>query len=218
LLKRDDLDVFAINCDSELARDVCDDKQIIDLIEQRMKNHLMIDELDENLLKELRNKELIQIQNDLKLMENELNLKELIERTRDSTNGSTILHICAAKGYESELKLLLKLIEEKERNHSLIDEFRDNDGFTPLMASAFWQQFNCFQLLLDFGANFELKTKDMRIVSDLLPLNSNCEQFFQLLKEKKEKNDLLMNSIMTSTSSETQVNYSLFILINIIFN
>ncbi len=216
MLERDDLDVFAINCDSELARDVCDDKQLIDLIEQRMKKDLMIEELNEDLLKELRNKELIQIQNDLKLMENELNLKESIERTRDSTNGSTILHICAAKGYESELKLLLKLIEEKERNHSLIDEFRDNDGFTPLMASAFWQQFNCFQLLLDFGANFELKTKDMRIVSDLLPLNSNCEQFFQLLKEKKEKNDLLMNS-MTSTSSETQVNYYLFILINIIF-
>ncbi|CAG2173103.1 unnamed protein product, partial [Oppiella nova] len=77
LLSRDDIDVFAINCDGELARDVCDGEQCLNAIEERMvaelrqrddKTTLATTDDDsligEQVLRDLRNKELKQIERD----------------------------------------------------------------------------------------------------------------------------------------------------------
>lgn len=37
---------------------------------------------------------------------------------------------------------------------------RDNDGWTPAMAAAFWVQIPCLELLARNGADLEMKNKD----------------------------------------------------------
>jgi len=221
LLERDDCDVFAINCDGELARDVCDGDECLQVIEDRMRRELHLgsreDDFDESLLRELRRKELVLIENDFKdfLTSNKpLNkesINEWIERTRDPISGATVIHVCAAKGYNQCLERICETLRDAQID---LDAFVDCDGFTALHASAFWQQITTFETLLNFGANFELKTRDSRVVQDLCHENQKIMELMeemkktrQLLKEKENEKtlqSLTSPSTTALTTSETQ--------------
>ncbi|CAG2108974.1 unnamed protein product [Medioppia subpectinata] len=209
LLSREDVDVFAINCDGELARDVCDGDTCLEAIEERMLKDMKTTSvtttattaddttddtsalIPESLLRELRAKELKQIETDFSqfLAENsfptEEEIRQYVERTRDKTSGATVLHVCAAKGYNDCLQRILETISSFD---SIIDSFVDFDGFTALHASAFWQQNTALEVLLKFGANFELKTTDAREVMDLCHENPKvAELLSETRKSRSEK-------------------------------
>ena len=206
LLSRDDCDVFAVNCDAELARDVCDGDECLQLIDDRMRRQLRRhvtpdDDIPEELLEEMRRKELLKIETDLEEFlgrgsPSEQAVREWLERTRDPVSMATVLHVCAAKGYDQTLSRILEAIHEK----TSCDEWKDCDGFTPLMAAAFWRQIPCFELLLKFGANFELKTNDLREIADLCHEN---QKILDLINETKRTREMHAQKVR-DTTAETQ--------------
>ena len=214
LVSRPDCDVFAINCDGELARDVCDGEECLQLIEERMRADLALpgedpeDGIPETVLQEMRSKELSRIESDFRdfLRENPVltseAIKGWIERTRDPISGATVLHVCAAKGYTECLQNILETIQNScgDICGELVDQSVDSDGFTCLHASAFWQQMSSFETLLRFGADFDLKTRDSRLVTDLCKENPKIMEIIFEAKQEKEMN----KNLKLSETSETQ--------------
>ncbi len=122
-----------------------------------------------------------------------LDIKAEFERTRDPLSGATILHVCAAKGYNEVLVKLLTAFESRIE----LDSFRDCDGYTALHAAAFWKQPETFETLLKFGANPELltaKTSENIIASSVLELCKNDPKFVQMIEINKEKEKIAKES------------------------
>ena len=167
------------------------------------------DGIPEEILQEIRGKELKQIESDFKefLQKNrvltEKAVKDWIESTRDTQSGATVLHVCAAKGYNDVLERILETCGDKLS----IDALIDNDGFTALHSAAFWRQMTAFETLLKFGANFELKTRDSRVVADLCHENPKITELIQETKKSRELNainDRTTTQTTTLTTAETQ--------------
>lgn len=216
LISHPDCDIFALNCDNELACDVCENKDCEMLIRARM-NELMDGEVsgsgsslfsgggdddesasESETLKDFRQIELKTIERDIAawIEANELtplDIKAEFERTRDPLSGATILHVCAAKGYNEVLVKLLTAFESRIE----LDSFRDCDGYTALHAAAFWKQPETFETLLKFGANPELltaKTSENIIASSVLELCKNDPKFVQMIEINKEKEKIAKES------------------------
>lgn len=120
-------------------------------------------------------------------------IKAEFERTRDPLSGATVLHVCAAKGYNEVLVKLLTAFEGRIE----VDSFRDCDGYTALHAAAFWKQPETFETLLKFGANPELltaKTSENIIASSVLELCKNDPKFVQMIEINKEKEKIAKES------------------------
>jgi ankyrin repeat protein len=208
LLSRDDIDVFAINCDGELARDVCDGEQCLHAIEERMvaelrqrddKTTLATTDDDsligEQVLRDLRNKELKQIERDFEAFlretsaPSEHDFRAFLERTRDPASRATIVHVCAAKGYNECLCRVLEALAATEcATDALLDSLRDSDGFTALHASAFWQQTHALETLLRFGASIDLKTADARELLDLCHENPKVAELLSETRRARAEN------------------------------
>lgn len=208
LISHPDCDVFALNCDNELACDVCENKECEILIRNRMNElmgwdpipvHLSGDDeeqVESETLKDFRQIELKSIESDICewIQGNGLvDIQSEFERTRDPLSGATILHVCAAKGYNEVLNQILTAFENKFD----LDSFRDCDGYTALHAAAFWKQPETFETLLKFGANPELlteKTSENIISSSVLELCKNDPKFVQLIEINKEKEKIAKES------------------------
>lgn len=224
LISHPECDIFSLNCDNELACDVCESKDCETIIRDRM-NDLMgcgskptaannrfghrkptvrfpsnegegndddedddEDEEESEVFRELRQSELKSIESDVgRWIETpNIDVKSEFERTRDKLSGATILHVCAAKGYN---EILTRLLTKFGQTIDL-DSFRDCDGFTALHAAAFWKQPETFETLLKFGANPELptaKTNENIISSSVRELCKNDPKFIQLIEVSKEK-------------------------------
>lgn len=156
------------------------------------------DEEDEEneVFRNLRQSELKSIDSDVSKwieMDGEIEIKSEFERTRDPLSGATILHVCAAKGYNDILNRLLSTFGGQID----LDSFRDCDGYTALHAAAFWKQPDTFETLLKFGANPELlteKTSENIISSSVLELCKNDPKFVQLIEVNKEKEKIAKES------------------------
>lgn len=208
LISHPDCDIFALNCDNELACDVCENKECEAIIRHRMNElmgcesyevNLSGDDQEENeseMFRDMRQQELKTIDSDINLWiknEGNIDIKSEFERTRDPLSGATILHVCAAKGYNEILNKLLTAFEGKID----LDSFRDCDGYTALHAAAFWKQPETFETLLKFGANPELpteKTSENIISSSVLELCKNDPKFVQLIEINKEKEKIAKES------------------------
>ncbi|KAF7493410.1 Protein phosphatase 1 regulatory subunit 12B [Sarcoptes scabiei] len=219
-------DLFALNCDNELACDVCETKECEDLIRSQMNKIVNIDnkklvfakfkalegrsktdaaknemnateeDANEEMYRGLRQQELKAIEQDIQKWidnENSIDIKSEIERTKDPISGASIMHVCAAKGYNYCLERLLQTFAKKIE----IDSFRDCDGYTALHAAAFWRQPETFETLLKFGANPDIlteKTSDNIISSSVLELCKNDPKFIELIEVTKEKEKIAKES------------------------
>lgn len=205
-------DLFALNCDNELACDVCETKECEDMIRGQMNTMLKTDsnkrikfnhfrsidyenDDEDDLFKNFRQQELKTIEQDIILWtdsSNTIDIKNNIEKTRDLLSGATIIHVCAAKGYNEALNKLLNVFS----NQLDLDSFRDCDGYTALHAAAFWRQPETFETLLKYGANPDLlteKTSD-NISSSVLELCKNDPKFVELIEVNKEKEKIAKES------------------------
>lgn len=206
-------DIFSLNCDNELACDVCESNECENMIRKRM-NELMPadishhrtnssiqpdddDDDDENqAFKDLRQSELKSIERDVEKwisQKETVDIKSEVERTRDALSGASILHVCAAKGYNKVLNQMLTTFASTID----LDSFRDCDGYTALHAAAFWKQPETFETLLKFGANPEIltaKTSENIISSSVLELCKNDPKFVQMIEVNKEKEKIAKES------------------------
>ena len=140
---------------------------------------------------ELRHNEVKSIERDVEIWSSKKDLSNFdvlneFERTRDPISGATVLHVCAAKGYNDILDRLLGAFDGTIE----IDNLRDYDGFTPLHAAAFWKQPETFETLLKFGSNPELptpKTAENSLSSSVLELCKNDPKFVELVESTREK-------------------------------
>lgn len=154
------------------------------------------DEEENEVFRNMRQQELKSIETDiLNWIEsnNTIDIKSEFERTRDPLSGASILHVCAAKGYNEILNKLLSAFKSQID----LDSFRDCDGFTALHAAAFWKQPETFETLLKFGANPELlteKTSENIISSSVLELCKNDPKFIQMIEINKEKEKIAKES------------------------
>lgn len=229
-------DLFALNCDNELACDVCETKECEDLIRHQMNlalnydqktrpssitnrrtrftvstrsvsgdenhdtNYDDDDDENEELYKDLRQQELKTIDRDIdiwieakRINSSSFDIRAELERTRDPLSGATILHVCAAKGYQDSLEKFLNIFATSVD----LDSFRDCDGYTALHAAAFWRQPETFEILLKFGANPDLmteKTSDNIMSSSVLELCKNDPKFVELIEVTKEKEKIAKES------------------------
>merc|ERR1719187_3158651 len=63
--------------------------------------------------------------------------------------GATALHVAAAKGYIKVMNIVMQA--------GAIVNIQDYDGWTPLHAAAHWAQREACELLVEHGANMEIK-------------------------------------------------------------
>ncbi|MGH0139409.1 UNVERIFIED_CONTAM: hypothetical protein FKN15_069295 [Acipenser sinensis] len=95
-------------------------------------------------------------------------------------NGTSLLHIAAANGYQSTAELLLE--------HKARVEVRDSDGWSPLHAASCWGQI--VELLVANGANLNAKS-----VLEETPLDvCSDEEVRARLLDLKHKHDAIMKS------------------------
>lgn len=90
--------------------------------------------------------------------------------------------MAAAKGYNSVLEALFaspqSLISQLDVN------VRDAEGWTALAAAVYWQQTTAVEILLNNGADIEVKTSTGRSLVDLAEDN---EAILALLEERRKK-------------------------------
>ncbi|KAK6492117.1 protein phosphatase 1 regulatory subunit 16A-like [Huso huso] len=97
-------------------------------------------------------------------------------------NGTSLLHIAAANGYQRTAELLLE--------HKARVEVRDNDGWSPLHAASCWGQIQIVELLVANGANLNAKS-----VLEETPLDvCSDEEVRARLLDLKHKHDAIMKS------------------------
>ena len=114
------------------------------------------------VIKQIRGKQFKQIECDFNefLQKNrvlaEKAVKDWVESTRDTQSEATVLHVCAAKGYNDVLERILESFGDKLS----IDALIDSSGQTAIDLAAFWRQMTAFETLLKLGANFDPKTHE----------------------------------------------------------
>ncbi|XP_036366790.1 protein phosphatase 1 regulatory subunit 12A isoform X2 [Octopus sinensis] len=136
-------DLLAVNADGNMPYDICDDEDTLDLIENEMaRRGITQEEIDET--REAKER---QMYNDLvEHVKQGKNLQDI----RDH-NGVTPLHIAAANGYLEVAKYLL--------DHKVPVNSRDDESWEPIHAAACWQESLMLDLLVEYGADIDSKTK-----------------------------------------------------------
>ncbi|XP_054160157.1 protein phosphatase 1 regulatory subunit 12C-like [Oppia nitens] len=209
LVAHPDIDVFALTSDGELARDVADGETCLQEIERTMRRSADVpnddsdDAFSDDWLQRIRGSELRAIEADVDQflrrfpVPTAAQIDVWLEETRDVNSNASILHVCAAKGYIDVLERVLTVVLNAEST-ALLDSLLDSDGFTCLHSAAFWQQTRAVEVLLRFGANFELKTRDLREIADL------CHDNPAVLELVSETRRQRQEDIKASKASETQ--------------
>lgn len=162
---------LAPNVDGALPMDLCEDREIIQIIEQDILTK-GITQADITKARASQGTKCMTDVHYLVSMGTDLNTVYL-------DNGATLLHVAAANGYvEVALFLLSKL--------ATVDA-PDIDGWTPLHAAAFWGEVDIIELLAAHDANFKMRTFCGELPSDL----TEDEDIRNLLQRLSERSDLL---------------------------
>lgn len=130
-------DPTLVNCENVLAYDLARNDLVRSLIGSELRN--------ENL-------ELLRLQ-ERRLIEHDVSrwLKTGIydERSHPITKAN-VLHVLASKGH---IELMSRLLESDVLRRQINIDAQDTEGFTPLIAAAYWGNTEIVQLLIEHGAN-----------------------------------------------------------------
>ncbi|XP_023679542.2 protein phosphatase 1 regulatory subunit 16A [Paramormyrops kingsleyae] len=173
LLVQSGADLLAVNADGNMPYDLCEDEATLELIETVMAEQGITQErIDEcRAAKEM---EMLADVRDLVLSGTELGAKD--------DNGTTLMHIAAANGWQSVAELLL---EQK----APVGE-KDCDGWTPLHAAACWGHMQMVELLVAHGADLHAKS-----ILEETPLDVCADEEVRVkLLDLKHKHDAIMKS------------------------
>merc|ERR1719468_147334 len=110
--------------------------------------------------------------------------------------GASALHVAAAKGYIKVMKLLLKAAAPVNA--------QDMDGWTPMHAAAHWAQREACELLVENGADMEVKNCVGQTAFDVTD-----PDILRLLEELKKKAASLQKDKPVDLSKLQQDNHSL---------
>ncbi|KAK1173895.1 protein phosphatase 1 regulatory subunit 16A-like [Acipenser oxyrinchus oxyrinchus] len=165
--------MLAVNADGNMPYDLCEDEVTLDYIETAMANQGITQER----IDECRSSKERQMVADIRALiqaGSDLNVQD--------DNGTSLLHIAAANGYQRTAELLLE--------HKARVEVRDSDGWSPLHAASCWGQIQIVELLVANGANLNAKS-----VLEETPLDvCSDEEVRSRLLDLKHKHDAIMKS------------------------
>ncbi|XP_026344650.1 protein phosphatase 1 regulatory subunit 16A isoform X1 [Ursus arctos] len=166
-------DLLAVNTDGNMPYDLCEDERTLDCLETAMANRGVTQDSIEGaralpelcMLDDIRSR---------------LQAGADIDAPQD--HGATLLHIAAANGFGEAATLLLE--------HRASLSARDQDGWEPLHAAAYWGQVHLVELLVAHGADLNGKS-----LMDETPLDvCGDEEVRTKLLELKHKHDALLRA------------------------
>ncbi|XP_008068166.1 protein phosphatase 1 regulatory subunit 16A [Carlito syrichta] len=165
--------LLAVNTDGNMPYDLCEDEQTLDCLETAMANRGITQDSIEGAraVPELRMLDDIQ---------NLLGTGEDLNAPLD--HGATLLHIAAANGFSEAAALLLE--------HRASLSTKDQDGWEPLHAAAYWGQVHLVELLVAHGADLNAKSLMEETPLDLC----GDEEVRAKLLELKHKHDALLRA------------------------
>ncbi|KAK1172203.1 protein phosphatase 1 regulatory subunit 16A-like [Acipenser oxyrinchus oxyrinchus] len=165
--------MLAVNADGNMPYDLCEDEVTLDYIETAMANQGITQER----INECRSSKERQMIADIRAL-----IQAGCDLNAQDENGTSLLHIAAANGYQSTAELLLE--------HKARVEVRDSDGWSPLHAASCWGQIQIVELLVANGANLNAKS-----VLEETPLDvCSDEEVRARLLDLKHKHDAIMKS------------------------
>ncbi|MBN3274518.1 PP16A phosphatase, partial [Polyodon spathula] len=165
--------MLAVNADGNMPYDLCEDEVTLDYIETAMANQGITQER----IDECRSSKERQMVADIRAL-----IQAGCDLNAQDENGTSLLHIAAANGYQSSAELLLE--------HKARVEVRDSDGWSPLHAASCWGQIQIVELLVANGANLNAKS-----VLEETPLDvCSDEEVRARLLDLKHKHDAIVKS------------------------
>ncbi|XP_074029955.1 myosin binding subunit isoform X5 [Leptinotarsa decemlineata] len=162
--------VAAVNNDGELALDIAECSKMEDLLKEEIEERGIDCEAARN------EEEMIMLRD----AKDWLATKSSLVNEPHPKNGSTALHVAAAKGYMDVLKILIQCGAD-------IDA-QDVDGWTPLHAAAHWGQKEACQYLAEKLADMEAKNYVGQTAFDLC--DTDMLSYLEGLKKKQNKEDV----------------------------
>ncbi|KAM4692049.1 protein phosphatase 1 regulatory inhibitor subunit 16B [Rhinophrynus dorsalis] len=173
-------DLLAVNADGNMVYDLCEDETTLDVIETCM----TYKGITQEMVNEARQAPEHHMLNDIRAL-----VAAGQDLNRTDSQGATLLHIAASRGYAEVAEVLLE-------NGARVDA-RDADSWEPLHAAAFWGQIFVAEVLVSHGASLSSKTTLEETPLDLC----EDEELRSLLLELKHKHDLIMKSQQKNKSS-----------------
>ncbi|XP_046553937.1 protein phosphatase 1 regulatory subunit 12A-like isoform X10 [Haliotis rubra] len=156
--------IAAVNNDGDLPIDICEDEEMENLLQAELdKQGIDADEAR----KEEENRMLADA--------NQWLNSRIIKEKKHAKTGATALHVAAAKGYVTVLKVLLQA--------GVDINAEDNDGWTPLHAAAHWAQCEACQLLVEQLCDMEKKNTAGQSALDVA--DEDMKKFLEDLKKKQ---------------------------------
>ncbi|MBN3300419.1 PP16A phosphatase, partial [Amia calva] len=173
LLVQHGADLLAVNADGNMPYDLCEDEVTLEFIETAMAEQGITQER----IDECRGAKEQEMLSDIRAL-----IQSGADLNAQDDNGTTLLHITAANGYQRAAELLL---ESRVRL-----EERDSDGWAPLHAASCWGQMQMVELLVANGASL-----NARSLLDETPLDVCADDEVRAkLLDLKHKHDAIMKS------------------------
>ncbi|XP_046326411.2 protein phosphatase 1 regulatory subunit 12A-like isoform X16 [Haliotis rufescens] len=156
--------IAAVNNDGDLPIDICEDEEMENLLQAELdKQGIDADEAR----KEEENRMLADA--------NQWLNSRIIKEKKHAKTGATALHVAAAKGYITVVKVLLQA--------GVDINAEDNDGWTPLHAAAHWAQCEACQMLVEQLCDMEKKNTAGQTALDVA--DEDMKKFLEDLKKKQ---------------------------------
>ncbi|XP_075033685.1 protein phosphatase 1 regulatory inhibitor subunit 16B isoform X2 [Mixophyes fleayi] len=173
-------DLLAVNADGNMVYDLCENEATLNVIESCM----TYKGITQEMVNEARQAPEYHMLNDIRVL-----VEAGQDLNRTDSQGATLLHIAASRGYAEVTETLLE-------NGAHVD-VKDSDSWEPLHAASFWGQIYVAEILVSHGASLSSKTSLEETPLDL------CEddELRSLLLELKHKHDLIMKSQQKNKSS-----------------
>ncbi|KAJ8387192.1 hypothetical protein AAFF_G00160040 [Aldrovandia affinis] len=173
LLVQSGANLLAVNADGNMPYDLCEDEATLELIEMVMAEQGITQER----IDECRGAKETEMLSDVRAQ-----IQGGADLNTQDDQGSTLLHIAAANGYQLVGELLLE--------QRVLVEQKDSDGWTPLHAASCWGQIHMVELLVAHGASLNTKS-----VLEETPLDVCADDEVRAkLLDLKHKHDAIMKS------------------------
>ena len=189
-------ELLAVNTDGNMPYDICDDELCLEYIESEMAlrgvtqqaidmkrsetEMRMLDDLKQicmttnsfsSSVSQSNQNSFNSLQNFTNYFTDAVCSDGRLNLNAKDNNGATLMHVACANGYTSILEFLLIDCQlAVESGSPLIGpsiSVTDNDGWTALHVATFWGHQKAIEILLEHGADIDLKTNNDECVLDL---------------------------------------------------